>query len=130
MKKYLIALGMISALAVSGCQTTTPMPPPSSVSMKFEGIWKGERFDVSGDTICQVTKISGKVSKGFMSVTLHYNNTLLTGWIEEDGTIHLKDDNPQWDYRFSGKAVGNEIKGDWTVGNAPCKGTWYVKKEN
>ena len=53
----------------------------------------------------------------------------VSGWIARDGTLRLNNDSFQWDCKFSGKAKGNAIKGNWSVGNAPCRGTWYVKRK-
>ena len=126
-----MAIAMVLTLLTASCQTVSPeaMKPPIAVSLAFDGDYGGERFDVSGDPICRPTKISGTVTNGYASLRLHYNNTILSGWIARDGTLRLNNDSFQWDYKFSGKAKGNEIKGNWSVGNAPCRGTWYVKRK-
>lgn len=120
--------GALALLIFTACQFTPSIKPGFPVSQDFEGQWEGERIDVSGDGICRPTKMSGSVTKGEARLRLHYNGTLLTGWISQDGSLVLNGDNSRWDYRFSGKATGDEIRGIWSVGNAPCQGTWYVKR--
>lgn len=122
----ILAFGLFS----TSCHTVTQesRKPPFAVSSVFDGDWEGERFDVTGSPICKPTKVSGSVTNGYARLRLHYNNTLLTGWIAQDGTLRLDHDSLQWNYTFVGKAEGNEINGDWLVGNAPCRATWYVKR--
>jgi hypothetical protein len=108
------------------CQTAKPSFP---VSSKFDGQWEGERLDVSGASICRPTTMAGSVKDGQAQIVLHYNSTLLTGWVAEDGSMVLDGNHPHWIYKFTGRGQGNEIKGDWFVGNAPCRGTWYLRRK-
>ncbi len=106
------------------------MKPDYPVTTQYDGSYKGERFDVSGSSICEPTEISGTVANGEVRLRLHYNGTVLTGWIYENGDLVLKGDNPKWSYRFLGKATDDGINGEWSVGNAPCNGTWYVSRQS
>ena len=123
-----VSVCILSAIGLGACQSTSSVKPDFSVSQAFDGQWRGERVDVSGDTICRQTTIVGTVASGEARLWLSYNQTLLTGWIASNGDLTLSGNSPRWDYKFSGKAEGNAIKGDWSVGNAPCRGTWYVTR--
>lgn len=128
--RYLPNLSMclLAAISFAACQAPTSVKPDFLVSDRFEGQWRGERIDVSGDSICRQTTIVGSVKNGEAKLWLSYNQTLLTGWIAQNGDLALSSNSPNWDYKFMGKASGNEIKGNWSVGNAPCHGTWYVRR--
>lgn len=128
--RYLLSLSIcfLAAMALAGCQSPTSAKPDFPVSREFDGQWRGERIDVSGDSICRPTTIVGSVTNGEAQLWLSYNQTLLTGWIAQNGDLVLSGNNPRWDYKFGGKAQAKEIKGDWSVGNAPCRGTWYVRR--
>lgn len=128
-----LTMSIVLALALftASCQTFghKAAKPSFAVSSAFEGKYYGERFDISGDQICNATKISGTVSNGFARLRLHYNDTILTGWIAQDGSLRLDSDSFKWEYNFTGKAERNKIKGRWFVENAPCRGTWYVQRK-
>ena len=102
--------------------------PPFTPTTEFDGKYKGDRIDVSGDSICKKTRITGKVKNGKATFWLQYNGTRLTGWISESGELELESNSDRWDYKFSGSASGNTIAGKWSVGNAPCRGTWEVTR--
>lgn len=125
--KWILVTAAVAAFSLAACQTTT-QKPSSSVSHAFDGAWVGERVDEAGAAMCMATEISGKVRGGLADFTLHYNGTSLSGRIQEDGSVTLVHDSPQWDYKFSGKAAGDRIAGTWSVTDAPCRGTWYVKR--
>jgi hypothetical protein len=95
----------------------------------FDGEWKGERFDESGDWICSPTDIYGSIDNGAVRLTLEYNDTTLSGQIAADGTMELEGDHDRWEYAFTGKAAGDRIDGTWSVGNAPCRGTWFATRQ-
>lgn len=128
MEKLLAFTGAISVvLFLTGCQST-PKKPSFTPSTAFDGNYRGIRIDVSNDQICKETSIVGSVNGGEAKFTLSYNGTLLKGWVTQDGELHLYDNNPRWDYHFTGKASGKAIEGNWHVGNAPCRGTWSVNR--
>lgn len=123
-----VSVSVIALVALSACQHVSLAKPDFPVSYGFEGQWRGERIDVSGDSICRPTTIVGSVTNSKARLRLSYNQTLLTGWIAQNGSVVLTGDHPRWDYKFTGQARGNEIKGDWMVGNAPCRGSWHVRR--
>lgn len=106
-----------------------PDQPSFAISTAFDGRWEGKRIDISGDKICLETRVFGTIEQGEVKLTLMYNNTLLRGWISEDGTLELYADSPRWGYRFTGMAQNNRIDGEWRVTNAPCNGEWYIEKK-
>lgn len=133
MKSFLLVM-IAFTLALSllpSCQPamSKDVKPKFAVSTQFDGQWHGKRIITTPDLRCQPTEISGSVTQGFIDFTLHYNNTRLTGWMAENGKFELQDDSPRWDYYFSGQAQDREIKGTWSVGNAPCAGTWSVTRQ-
>jgi hypothetical protein len=138
LKKWLVIIVAVFGLSYLIVNTEKPtrealvevMPdsPPFELTDKFDGIWKGERIDVSGDQICSPTNITGSIQQGVVSITLSYNSTILKGWVSGKGEIVLYGTNPKWGYRFDGSAANNRIEGDWFVTNAPCKGHWFVEK--
>jgi hypothetical protein len=108
-----------------------PSQPNFAVSHEFDGQWIGRRVDVSGNNMCSKTTITGIVAEGFAQFTLTYNGTPLKGWIESsEGGLVLYATNNQWDYRFTGKASGNRISGEWHLKNGICKGSWYLEKQS
>lgn len=81
--------------------------------------------------MCSKTTITGSVTDGFAQFTLTYNGTPLKGWIESsEGGLVLYATNDQWDYRFTGKASGYRISGEWHLKNGICKGNWYLEKQS
>lgn len=106
-----------------------PEQPTFTISTAFDGRWEGERLDISGDNICQETRVIGTIEQGEVKLTLTYNNTVLHGWISEEGELELYADSPRWGYRFAGTAQNNRIDGEWRVTNAPCNGGWYIEKK-
>ncbi|HAA92626.1 MAG TPA: hypothetical protein DCS82_03040 [Rhodospirillaceae bacterium] len=126
MKTLLFRLLVLTFLCTAAIEIGSAVAQSSPSA--FDGKWHGERIDVSNDFICNVTDISGTVSGGQISFRLHYNDTQLTGQIGPDGSFDLEGDHDRWEYEFSGKAVGDKIAGTWSVGNAPCRGTWWVKR--
>ena len=129
MKQLSVSVSTLSVLAIllSACNTM-PDKPDFKVSTDHDGKYKGERIDISGGSICKETTITGQVEDGQARLRLTYNGTNLKGWISESGELKLYDDNPRWDYKFSGTAANGEIQGNWSVGNAVCKGTWSVQR--
>lgn len=119
---------VLAAITLGACQSPGSLRPDFPVSSGFDGQWRGERLDVSGDPICSQTTIVGSVTNGEAKLWLSYNQTLLTGWIAQNGTLVLSGNSQRWDYKFTGTASGNVIKGMWSVGNAPCHGTWHVRR--
>jgi|GEM_PF-2803399 len=117
---------LLCGIALSGCFDASK--PSHPVSLEFDGNWRGQRIDLSGNPICSPTAITGTVSQGRVELTLAYNSTLLTGWISEYGQLVLHDNNGMWDYQFSGVAKGDKISGKWSLANASCKGDWYVER--
>lgn len=103
-------------------------PPPNEVATAFEGPWNGTRINVTGDSMCIPTSIMGSVKNGYLSFNLQYNLTTISGWIAKDGTLTLDHDNPDWSYNFTGTAKGDEISGEWSVVNANCEGTCFLKR--
>ncbi|WP_087025037.1 hypothetical protein [Thaumasiovibrio subtropicus] len=138
MKKWLFALIAIGGFALIVVNTDrgerAPLNPPLPdspnfvASTTFDGEWKGARKDTSGDSICLKTDILGSVIEGKVKIRLTYNNTILEGWISEQGDLQLYANSQRWGYRFAGTAQGDRIEGEWSVTNAPCKGTWYIDK--
>ncbi|MDG3089048.1 hypothetical protein P7F88_24555 [Vibrio hannami] len=126
----LVAVGVVSLSKVDKAPLTEPKPaqPPFPISNDYDGLWLGERHDVSGDSICLDTAITGKISKGEVELKLVYNNTNLTGWVSEKGEVVLYSDSQRWGYRFSGQIINQRMAGDWKVTNAACHGTWHVDK--
>lgn len=112
---------------LAACQTTQK-PPPNEISTAFDGLWNGTRINVTGDSMCSPTSIKGLVKDGYLSFNLQYNLTTISGWIAKDGTLTLDHDNHDWTYNFTGKAKGDAIGGEWSVGNANCEGTWFLKR--
>ena len=107
--------------------TALPDNPSFAISSNYDGKWEGERIDISGDKNCLETRVVGTIDQGKVNLRLMYNNTLLRGWVSDDGVLELYADSPRWGYRFTGVVENDHIKGDWSVTNAPCRGTWYVK---
>ncbi|EOD78835.1 hypothetical protein D515_02342 [Grimontia indica] len=105
-----------------------PEAPAFEVSSNFDGQWEGKRIDISGDNICLETRILGSIEEGKVSLRLMYNNTLLKGWIADDGKLELYSNNERWGYDFKGTAQNGQIDGEWKVSNAPCRGSWKVVK--
>jgi hypothetical protein len=105
-----------------------PSQPPFKLSDKFDGQWRGERLDVSGDAICLESAITGEIVGGEVKLNLVYNNTTLTGWISEQGVLVLYSGSQRWGYRFSGQAQEERIEGKWRVTNAACNGSWFVER--
>ncbi len=132
MKQLSVSVITVSALAVllSACSTVNTMPdkPGFKASSAYDGKYKGERIDTSGGSICRRTTIIGQVEDGEARFRLTYNGTNLKGWISESGELKLYNDSPRWDYQFTGTAANGEIQGNWSVGNAVCKGTWSVQR--
>jgi len=106
-----------------------PDQPGFEVAKEFDGEWVGRRVDVTGNNLCERTTITGNVKEGLVRLTLTYNGTSLKGWIDEQGGLTLYATNRQWDYRFTGQASGNQIKGRWYLTNGPCKGSWLVERQ-
>ncbi len=138
MKKPFVILAIVAAilLIVRQLANTERVPivvalpdsPSFTVTDAFDGQWEGKRVDVSGDKICLETRITGTIDNGQVSLTLVYNNTLLKGWISEQGVLELYSDSHRWGYRFSGAAINNKMDGEWKVTNALCHGTWHIEK--
>ncbi|KHT60226.1 hypothetical protein RJ45_23650 [Photobacterium gaetbulicola] len=105
-----------------------PNTPPFPISMHYDGKWEGERRDISGDNICLETRVVGTIEQGVVNLKLMYNNTLLSGWVSNEGDLALYANSPRWGYRFMGTAKKDRIDGEWRVTNAPCHGTWNIKK--
>jgi len=118
---------VILTLLITGCQTVPKKP--ANVSFEFDGHWKGDRIIKSG-TRCLETKIEGSIKNGLAELTLIYNDTLLKGWVNQEGRVTFEDDNPNWEYEFSGQARGNQLAGDWSVNGGLCSGNWHVTKTN
>ncbi|WP_114765101.1 hypothetical protein [Vibrio rhodolitus] len=106
-----------------------PAEPGFDVHQGFDGRWQGRREDVTGNNLCSKTAITGVVENGFVQLTLAYNGTVLTGWIDSQGQLTLYANHSQWDYRFSGNAIGDRIGGRWYLTNGPCKGSWSIERE-
>ena len=105
-------------------------PPVLAANADFDGKWRGERIDVTEDPgFCRETTMYGAVQAGNATFVLDYNGTKLTGAIQADGALKLDGDNYEWDYQFQGKASGNRVEGTWKLGNASCRGTWWLEKE-
>ncbi|WP_232312962.1 hypothetical protein [Enterovibrio coralii] len=111
MKKLAIAVFIILAFIIYQESTkaprervsyvqTLPEQAPFEVSDAFDGKWEGRRFDVSGDKICLETRILGEIENGQVSLRLMYNNTMLKGWISDEGKLSLYSDNARWGYDF------------------------------
>ncbi|WP_028022927.1 hypothetical protein [Enterovibrio calviensis] len=138
MNKYLIATSAIfffifivkDLFNTERVPLNTPLPDraPFTVSNQFDGKWEGKRTDISGDSICLQTRIIGTIKQGKVSLRLMYNNTYLEGFISDTGELALFADSQKWGYRFDGSADSDQIKGNWKVTNAPCKGTWQLAK--
>ncbi|GAK87303.1 hypothetical protein JCM19238_4913 [Vibrio ponticus] len=84
---------------------------------------------MTGNNLCSKTAITGVVESGFVQLTLAYNGTALTGWIDSQGQLILYANHSQWDYRFTGHAIGDRIGGRWYLTNGPCKGSWSIERE-
>ncbi|MGF1834384.1 hypothetical protein [Photobacterium sanguinicancri] len=138
MKKPFVILAIVAAvlLIVRQFANTERVPitvalpdsPSFTTSNQFDGNWEGKRVDVSGDRICLQTRIIGNIDNGQVTLKLMYNNTMLKGWISEQGKLELYSDSPRWGYRFNGIAMNNKIDGEWKVTNARCHGTWHIEK--
>ncbi|WP_070968552.1 hypothetical protein [Vibrio sonorensis] len=100
-------LAITPLLLLAGCFE----PPPKSISLDFDGEWKGRRINENNNPICSPTSIYGDIKEGEVSFTLAYNNTLLRGTVNEWGHIELKDNNPMWVYHFNGKARITVLRG-------------------
>lgn len=139
MKKWLVAAIALAVFVFIVSNSTKPertpineaLPdsPPFTASNSFDGHWQGKRIDVSGDSICSPTSMIGTINNGIVSLRLKYNNTLLKGWISDNGELALYADSQRWGYRFTGEARHGRIEGEWKVTNAPCHGTWYIEKQ-
>nr|WP_086940040.1 hypothetical protein [Thaumasiovibrio occultus] len=124
---FILVAIVLSRVEKKNVVASIPTEAPFAVSSAYDGKWEGERMDVSGDAICLETGITGEINEGKVTLILRYNSTVLRGWISEDGQLSLYSTSQRWGYRFSGQVSGDQIKGDWSVDNAPCKGTWYVE---
>jgi hypothetical protein len=127
-KVVLSVLASIVVVSLSACNSI-PDKPAFEPSKSFDGSYRGTRIDVSNDAICKETAIVGTVVNGEANLKLTYNSTNLKGWINEQGSLTLYDDNSQWNYHFSGTASGGAIEGEWSVDGAPCKGTWRIERQ-
>ncbi|OAN11623.1 hypothetical protein A3K86_22165 [Photobacterium jeanii] len=144
MKKAILILAGIGVFAYLATNTRQAEPTPVNeplpqapsfvVSTAFDGEWQGKRLDISGDNVCQQTRILGTITDGEVKFKLMYNNTVLKGWISESGELDLYADSVRWGYRFTGngEVQANSdaalIKGDWHVTNAPCHGSWQIER--
>ncbi len=123
-----LLLGSLLPLILFSCQKQAKVitPPDFAISTAFDGQWQGNRIDISGDSICKATTMTGSIKEGYVSLLLTYNGTILTGWVAQYGSIELKDNNPEWSYHFKGKANNQRIDGEWFVDFISCKGSWYL----
>ncbi|USD64679.1 hypothetical protein [Vibrio sp. SCSIO 43136] len=116
---------IISSIVLTGC-IDLPHPP---VVTQFDGEWQGRRINHTDNPVCLPTQMFGSIKQGKVLFVLEYNDTKLSGKIDQNGVLALSSNNPMWQYQFSGRAKEGRIDGKWSVGNAGCEGEWYLDKK-